>query len=76
MVIIDILLRYWKLEKPIELNSLEKQNGRNGSEDKLRQQENYGEIEELFNPFSKTLNTSGEAWLAHNKQRKLFKRKF
>ena len=47
-----------KLNKLIELNSLEKQNRRNRLEDKLRQQEYYGDIEELFDPVTKTLNTN------------------
>ena len=37
-----------KLDKLIVLNSLEKRNGRNRLEDKLRQQKYHGEIEELF----------------------------
>ena len=45
-----------KLDKLIELNSLEKQNKRNRIEDKLKEQEYYGEIEELFDPLTKTLN--------------------
>ena len=48
----------------IEINSLEKQNARNRLEDKLRQQEYYGDIEELFGPLTKTLDTNGEALLA------------
>ena len=55
-----------KLDNLIELNSLEKQNRRNRLEDKLRQQEYYGELEEFFDPLTKTLNTNGEAWQAHN----------
>ena len=62
-----------KLDKLIELNSLEKQNRRKSLEDKLRQQEVYGEIEELLDPVIKILNTNGktgqahsEAWQAHN----------
>ena len=50
-----------KLDKLIELNSLEKQNRKNRLEHKLRQQEYYGEIEELFDPLTKTLNTNSEA---------------
>ena len=53
-----------KLDKLIELNSLEKQNRRNRLEDKLRQQQYYGGIEELFDPVTKTLNTNSEALLA------------
>ena len=55
-----------KLDKLIELKSLEKQNRRNKLEDKLRQQKNYGETEELFDPLTKTLNTNSEAWQAHD----------
>ena len=43
-----------KLDKRIELNSLEKQNRRNGLEDKLRQQENYVDIEGSFDALTKT----------------------
>ena len=42
-----------KLDKLIELNKLEKENRKNRLEDKLRQQEYYGDIEELFDPFPK-----------------------
>ena len=45
-----------KLDKLIELNNLEKQNRRNRLEDKLKQQEYYGEIEELFDPLTKTIS--------------------
>ena len=55
-----------KLEKFIELNSLEKQNRRNRSEDKLKQEEYYCEIEELFDPLTKTLNTNNETMQAYN----------
>ena len=57
-----------KLETLIELNYLEKQNRKNRLEDKLKQQEYYGEIEELFDPLTKTLNANNETWLAHNEQ--------
>ena len=53
-----------KLETLIELNYLEKQNRKNRLEDKLKQQEYYGEIEELFDPLTKTLNANNETWLA------------
>ena len=53
-----------KLETHIELNNLEKQNRRNRLEDKLKQQEYYFEIEELFDPLSKTLNANNEHNLA------------
>ena len=49
-----------KLDKLIELNSLEKQNRRNRFEDKLRQQEYYDDIEDLFDPLTKRLNTNAE----------------
>ena len=54
-----------KLETLIDINNLEKQNRRNRLEDKLTQQEYYGEIEELFDPLTKTLNTNSETWQAH-----------
>ena len=44
----------------LELNNLEKEDKKNRLEDKLRQQEYYGEIEELFDPLTKTLNTNNE----------------
>ena len=44
-------------DKLIELKNVEKENRKNRLEDKLRQQEYYGKIEELFNPLTKTLNT-------------------
>ena len=44
-----------KLDKHIKLNNLEKQNRKNSLEDTLKQQENYCEIEELFDPLTKTL---------------------
>ena len=57
-----------KLETLIELNYLEKQNRKNRLEDKLKQQEYYGEIEELFDPLTKTINANNETWLAHIEQ--------
>ena len=63
-----------KLDKLIELNSLEKQNRRNRLEDKLqdrlvdKQQEYFGEIEELFGPLIKTLNANNEHNLALSEQ--------
>ena len=45
-----------KLDKLIELNNLEKQNRRIRLEDKLKQQQYYGEIEELFDPLTKTIS--------------------
>ena len=70
-----------KLETLIELNNPEKQNRKNRLEDKLKQQEYYGEIEEIFDPLTKTIsetawvatdevrsqiNANNETWLAHN----------
>ena len=54
-----------RLDKLIELNKLQKLNRRNRLEDKLIQQEYYGEIEELFDPLTKTLNTNSEIPQAH-----------
>ena len=48
------------LDKLIELNNLEKEIRKNRIEDKLRQQEDCGDIEELFDPLTKTLNTNSE----------------
>ena len=45
-----------KLDKLIELNNPEKQNRRNRLEEELKQQEYYGEIEELFDPLIKTIS--------------------
>ena len=57
-----------KLDKLIDLNKLEKLNRRNRLEDKLRQQEYYCDIEDLFDPLTKTLNTNSEAWQALQNQ--------
>ena len=57
-----------KLDKLIELNSIEKQNRRNRLEDKLKQQEYYGEIEKLFDPLIETLNANNEHNLALKEQ--------
>ena len=57
-----------KLETLIKLNNLEKQNRRNRLEDKLKQQEYYGEIEDLFDPLTKTLNAYNEHNLALSEQ--------
>ena len=43
-----------KLDELIELNYLEKQNRKNRLEDKLKQKEFFGKIEELFDPLTKT----------------------
>ena len=53
-----------KLEILIKLNNLEKQNKKNRLEDNLKQQEYYDEIEELFDPLTKTLNTNVETMQA------------
>ena len=57
-----------KLDKLIELNNLEKQNRRNRLEDKSKQQEYYGEIKDLFDPPTKTLNANNEQNLALSEQ--------
>ena len=57
-----------ELETLIELNNLEKQNRKNRLEDKLKKQEYYGEIEELFDPLTKTLNANNEHNLALSEQ--------
>ena len=57
-----------KLDKLIELNNLEKQNRRNSLEDNLKHQEYYVEIEELFDPLTKTLNENTERNLALGEQ--------
>ena len=57
-----------KLGELIELNILEEQNRKNRLEDKLKKQEYYGEIEELFDPLTKTLNANNEHNLALSKQ--------
>ena len=57
-----------KLDKLIELNNLEKQNRRNRLEDKLKQQEYYGEKEELFDPLTKTISEIASQINANNEQ--------
>ena len=57
-----------KLDKLIELNNLEKQNRRNRLEDKLKQQEYYGEIEELFDPLTKTISETASQINENNEQ--------
>ena len=57
-----------KLDELIELNYLEKLKRKNRLEDKLKQQEYYGEIEELFDPLTKTLNANNEHNLALSEQ--------
>ena len=48
------------LDKLIKLNKLQKLNRRNRLDDKLKQQEYYGEKEELFDPLTKILNIISE----------------
>ena len=50
------------------INNLEKQNRRNRLEDNLKQQEYYGEIEELFYPLTETLNANNDHNLALSEQ--------
>ena len=57
-----------KLDKLIELNNLEKQSRRNRLEDNLKQQEYYGEIEEIFDPLTKTIGENNERNLALSEQ--------
>ena len=57
-----------KLETLINLNHLEKQNRKNRLEDKLKQQEYYGEIEELFDPLTKTISETASQINANNEQ--------
>ena len=57
-----------KLDKLIELSNLEKQNRRNRLEDKLKQQEYYGEIEDLFDPLTKTISETASQINANNEQ--------
>ena len=57
-----------KLGTLIKLNNLEKPNRINRLEDKLGQQEYFGEIEELFDPLTKTLNANNEHNLATSEQ--------
>ena len=56
------------LETLIKLNNLEKQNRKNRLEDKLKQQEYYGEIKGLFDPLTKTLKANTEYNLALSEQ--------
>ena len=58
-----------KPETLIILNNLEKQNRRNKLvQDKLKQQEYYGEVEELFYSVTKTSNVNNEAMQALKNQ--------
>ena len=57
-----------KLDKLIELNKLKKMNRKSRLEDKFRQQKYYGDIEEFFDPLTKTLSTNSEILQAHQTQ--------
>ena len=57
-----------KLDKLLEINNLEKQNRRNRLGDKLKQQKYYGDIEELFDPITKTISENNERNLALSEQ--------
>ena len=57
-----------KLDELIEINYLEKQKRKNRLEDELKQQEYYGEKEELFDPLTKKLNANNEHNLALSEQ--------
>ena len=57
-----------KLETFIKLNNLEKQNRKNRLEDKLKQQEYYGEIEELFDPLTKNISETASQINANNER--------
>ena len=51
-----------ELETLIELNRLEKENRRNRLEEKLRKQEYYCELEELFDHLAKNLSAHWEKY--------------
>ena len=57
-----------QLDKLIESNKLEKLNRRNRLEDEIRNQEHYGDIEDLFDTLTKILNTHIEQNLALGEQ--------
>ena len=57
-----------KLETLIKINNLEKQNRKNRLEDKLKQQEYYGEIEELFDPLTKVISETASQINANNER--------
>ena len=65
---IIIFYKITRLDKLIELNKLKKLNRRIRLENKLKQQEYYGEIEELFDTLTRTLNTNTEILQAHKTQ--------
>ena len=53
-------------DKLIKLNKIEKEIRERRFEDSLKQREYYCEIEELFDPLTKILNTHGETWQSYN----------
>ena len=57
-----------QLETLIKLNNLEKQNRKNRLEDKLNQQEYFGEIEELFDTLTKTISETASQINANNER--------
>ena len=61
----DYFYTMTRLYKLKELNKLQKLKRRNRLDDKLKQPDSYGEIEELFDPLTKTLNTNSEILQAH-----------
>ena len=67
--VIIIFIKITKLETLIKLNNLEKQNRKNRLEDKLKQQEYYGEIEELFDPLTKTISETASQINANNERK-------
>ena len=58
-----------------KLDKLRQQNRKNRLEDKLRQQEYYVDIEELFDSITKTLNTNSEALLANSEAMQALQKK-
>ena len=68
MFVIIFFIKMIKLETLIKVNNLEKQNRKNRLEDKLKQQEYYGEIEELCDPLTKTISETASQINANNEQ--------
>ena len=58
-----------KLDTLMELNRLEKENRRNRLDDKPIKQESYDEMEEFFDPLTKTVKINNEKILALGKQK-------
>ena len=56
----------FKLETLIEITKLEKENRGIRLQDKLKEQEYYGDKEDLFDRLTKALNSNGEAWRTHS----------